>query len=217
MDIAVYGRAQEQKPGPTGTIVEATALAALIAKTNPGLTRLWDVFEEAKKDYLQSAGDESFETQQAAKFLRDTAENTLDHIGRAAIRIDPRIEAELTQTFETAQRIVMQLSGGKKRKFDRVREDQVKRTRRESTRTSHNLFRRPMASGDWREGHVSAYSRSSGSCPATLGSCRLEKPEYIDRARSRRNAGREKIPMKGRGHSGIPFGYSREVDSWCPG
>lgn len=225
-NIAVQGRARRQESKQIEAIVEATALTALVAKTNPGLIRLWGVFEQAKKDYIRSAEDENGQTHQAAKFLRDTAENTLDHIGRAAGHVDPRIEAELRQTFETAQQIVVQLSGGRKRKFDRVHDEQVKRTKRESPRQrptqsdqsrSKHYLSRPLAQlEDRSKQRLHSSSKGIGYRSTTSGSYPFEERRHVDRFRSKQDPKREKIAMKGRGHSGIPFGYSREVDSWCP-
>lgn len=225
-NIAVQGRARRQESKQTEAIVEATALTALVAKTNPGLIRLWGVFEQAKKDYIRSAGNENCQTHQAAKFLRDTAENTLDHIGRAAGYVDPRIEAELRQTFETAQQIVVQLSGGRKRKFDRVHDEQMKRTKREPpkqrptqsghSRSNHYLSRPLTQLEDRSKERSHSYSKGIGSRPTTSDSYTFEGRRHVDQVRSKQDPKREKIAMKGRGHSGIPFGYSREVDSWCP-
>lgn len=90
----------------------------------PQVARLLQVYERAKADYFAVSGVEGHETIEAAKFLRDTAENTLQYLSDKVI--DPNALTELQSTFNMAKATVVSLSGGKKRKFDTVEMDSLR-------------------------------------------------------------------------------------------
>lgn len=82
------------------------------------VTRLWQVYEQAKADFYAVPNRDGQELTDAAKFLRDTAENALQYL--ADKDVDPGAMAELQSTFNMAKATVVSLTGGRKRKFDIV-------------------------------------------------------------------------------------------------
>lgn len=94
----------------------------------PRLAQLWAVFEGARDEHLSMGSKDDQETMRAAKFLRDTTENILIYLENK--NADRKMLTELESTFNMAQASVVSLSGGKKRKFDRVGMDKVKGTPR---------------------------------------------------------------------------------------
>lgn len=94
------------------------------------MKRLFDMYRDAKTDFY-AAAPKSLERTKAAKFLRDTTENCLNHIAlyqRSANDQDakpgtsvPRdgvTFGELKTTLKKATEIAEKGSGGKKRRFD---------------------------------------------------------------------------------------------------
>ena len=90
------------------------------------LSQLWNVYETAKEEYLAVANLGNERTTKAAKFLRDTAENTLHHLQNK--NVDDIMLAELEATYKMAKTVVVSLTGGKKRKFDAVEMEGVRGT-----------------------------------------------------------------------------------------
>lgn len=90
------------------------------------LAQLWSVYETAKEEYLAVANQGNERTIKAAKFLRDTAENTLHHLQNK--NVDDIMLAELKGNYEMAKTVVVSLTGGKKRKFDAVEMEGVRGT-----------------------------------------------------------------------------------------
>lgn len=82
------------------------------------LAQLWSVYGTAKEEYLAVANQGNERTIKSAKFLRDTAENTLHHLQNK--NVDDIMLAELKANYEMAKTVVVSLTGGKKRKFDAV-------------------------------------------------------------------------------------------------
>ncbi|KIW11794.1 hypothetical protein PV08_09066 [Exophiala spinifera] len=82
------------------------------------VTRLWQVYEQAKADFNAVPNREGQEIIDAAKFLRDTAENAIQYL--ADKDVDPEAMAELQSTCNMAKANVVSLTGGRKRKFDVV-------------------------------------------------------------------------------------------------
>jgi hypothetical protein len=159
----------------------------------PRLTNLWNVYQRAKADYLVVANHQNHTTATAARFLRDTAENILSYLENKTT--DPVMMEELNATYRMAKEAAVSLTGGKKRKFD------VGEAERE------------MGA---RRGH--------GSLPDRLGHGGSQRYGGIRRSRSPARysggyggpAGYPAAETQSRGPSGIPFGYSRPVDSYHP-
>lgn len=85
--------------------------------TDPKLKRLFDVYEQAKTEYLAVVElNDDRKTVAAARFLRDTAENALSILKEKDI--DPDVLRSLQETYDKAKEAAVELSGGKKRKFD---------------------------------------------------------------------------------------------------
>jgi hypothetical protein len=227
----------------------------------PKLARLWEVYDRARAEYLAVADTNDVEELTAAKFLRDTGENTILYLTNK--NVDAIMMAELEATYNMAKARVVSLTGGKKRKFDKVAMDEVKgvprapnnnnpqggKKRRQrgyyysssttaatttTTTTQHDGAKssdRSSAYGGMAYTYgpsspntaSSAYTRyplPSSSSPRRhgRGTSHSPPPQNPPRGANNKNQGRELIPMRGRGHSGIPYGYSRrDVDSYHPG
>ena len=154
---------------------------------DPKLKRLWSVYEGARSDYLAVKDDHHHTKLTGAKFLRDTAENTLEYLRDKDV--DPLMLTELEGTFRMAKSIVVDLSGGKKRKFDR-------------TEVSNTREARPRPS----------------SAPIRTHYGHLDRNDlFFARNDTRTQESRYRGKSGGRGHSGIPYGYgARDVDSYHP-
>jgi hypothetical protein len=159
----------------------------------PRLTNLWNVYQRAKADYLVVANHQNHTTATAARFLRDTAENILSYLENKTT--DPIMMEELNATYRMAKEAAVSLTGGKKRKFDVGEAGQEMGARR---------------------GH--------GSLPDRLGHGGSQRYGGMRRSRSPARysggygdpAGYPAAETQSRGPSGIPFGYSRPVDSYHP-
>ncbi|KPI35119.1 uncharacterized protein AB675_1355 [Cyphellophora attinorum] len=82
----------------------------------PQRQRLLDAYEEACNEYIAVANARNGSTLQAAKYLRDTAENLVMFIDD--LEVDPKKREDILLMFETAKLAVQELTGGKIRKFD---------------------------------------------------------------------------------------------------
>ncbi|KAK5103711.1 hypothetical protein LTS08_003129 [Lithohypha guttulata] len=212
---------QEQKPA---------IFAILAAQVGDAALRLWTVYEKAKEDFFAISDSNSFDKQAAAKFLRDTAENTLEYLADK----DPgqQLLDELKMTLAVAKHTAMTLHGGKKRKFDEplasrdtYRGNPARVTRRErlhEIRANDKLADRvqPRAKNDrfdLFDGHARALEHRQRPRSRERMSDRRQffAPEISPK--DMRTSKRRQNQYPGRGHSGIPFGYTRPVDSYCPG
>jgi len=160
----------------------------------PKLARLWSVYEKARADYLTVADNNDHTTAAAARFLRDTAENTILYLKDK--NTDPIMMAELHATCNMAKQTAVSLTGGKKRKFDRSGMDHVR-----------GIPRGPSGAGG-RWGHVTENRGYPGED---------RRREYVDQRRRSQDTeqGRKGGPKR-RGHSDVPYGYARPVDSYQP-
>ncbi|KAL4951847.1 hypothetical protein BDW69DRAFT_186020 [Aspergillus filifer] len=81
------------------------------------VTRLLEVYQQAKNDYLTTKERDNFDSLDAVRFLRDSAENALRYL-RANGQQDHPWVPDLEQTFNIARDKTAQLLGGRKRHFD---------------------------------------------------------------------------------------------------
>ncbi|KAL2406462.1 hypothetical protein ABEF93_006652 [Exophiala dermatitidis] len=90
------------------------------------LERLWDLYSSAKQEFVNLSNNNCPPDNliPAAKFLRDTAENTLQYV--EGKYIDTGRMDDLEATFNMAKVTVVSLTGGKKRKFDHVSKEETK-------------------------------------------------------------------------------------------
>lgn len=206
-------------------------LATLASAAGPAVARLWTVYDQAKEEFF-SSDQNSTKKQATARFLRDTAENTLQYLQDKAV--DPQLLGDIETTLNVAQRATNVLHGGRKRKFDEQAPNKP---------TERNLPVRTTGNGpqDWehggrlRDGNHGTFEQLprgefAGHARALGQHQRWTQP--TDMSQGRRNAVRELFPedqgpkrkrknqqsrsQPGRGHSKIPFGYSRPVDSYHP-
>lgn len=211
---------------------KSVSLATLARDVDPAAARLWNIFEQAKQDFFAATEQNSTKKRTTAKFLRDTAENTLQYLQDKSV--DHQLLEELETTLSDAKKTVMTFYGGKRRKFDQpespkpVERTMTARPTQNDQREAELGYRtRDRDSRDFEEstkaefaGHkrALAYHRSSTPPGSVTHSRRNEARElFPDEQRSKR---RRKNPQPqsqpGRGHSDIPFGYSRRVDSYHP-
>lgn len=212
---------EEQKPA---------IFAALAAKVDSLALRLWTIYERAKDEFDAIGEPNSIEKQDAAKFLRDTAENTLHYLSDKSP--NHRLVDDLEMTLAVAKHTAMTLHGGKKRKFDdpvpfrdrsrllirpssqfdTVNTDQgsERHERHARARTSERRYQ-----GDLFNGHDRVSRWRDRSDDEEFAS---HKPSFVAPELSPRSvdAPKRKKQQPGRGHSGIPYGYSRPVDSYHP-
>ncbi|KAI1615085.1 hypothetical protein EDD37DRAFT_609036 [Exophiala viscosa] len=207
----------------------------------PMLKRLWEVYENAKSDYFARSDSKSDDLIGAAKFLRDTAENTQQYLTDKPI--DPNMLAELQSTYDMAKATVVSLSGGKKRKFDDVDKELSKDAPRAPANSNQSQRRRaqsgqyPSRSSDSGYG-AGAPSLRDNNADIDRGHDRIQyrtlrrrsssPREYPDRSpgslrdrdRDREEPGHRGAygSKRGSGHRARPYGYrrDREVDSYRP-
>lgn len=191
-------------------------------------------------EYIQAVGTDSGDMMKQARFLRDTAENTLDYVRRNRVLVDPRSHELLQEWCNAAAQVVTNMAG-KKRTFDESADapKQVKHAiwspdglteETSAPRSSkHSRYSEQVRRDVTFEGDGEHYTHGNNthnafkirgfasrhSCPRRIH----PRDREVDRSSSpllSRPSARPKVPMRGRGHSGIPFGYSRDVDSWAP-
>lgn len=95
--------------------------------------RLLDVYFEAKKDFYNLKDADYLDKAQAARFLRDTAENTLNCF-RAHGLMSHRMVPELKRMFQHAKDKATEFLGGKKRRFEIEESQWVPAKRRHDSR-----------------------------------------------------------------------------------
>lgn len=200
--------------------------ATLAAQVGGPMVRLWTVYDKAKKDFFAVTDPNSLRKQETAKFLRDTAENLLHHLQGKAV--DQRLLDELSTTFDVAKHTAMTLHGGKKRKFDEpiaaalpgreprpdpidtarsnARPDKRPRTM-EHTAQRHDFPRHIQAQALFSYGRDAVYTQRA-----------RDRRQFFAPEVSPQNARapRQRKKSQGRGHSGVPYGYTRQVDSYYP-
>ncbi|KAL4801113.1 major facilitator superfamily domain-containing protein [Aspergillus venezuelensis] len=81
------------------------------------VTRLLEVYQQAKNDYLTTKERDNFDSLDAVRFLRDSAENALRYLRANGPQDHPWVP-DLEQTFNIARDKTAQLLGGRKRHFD---------------------------------------------------------------------------------------------------
>ncbi|KAL1886661.1 hypothetical protein Plec18167_000594 [Paecilomyces lecythidis] len=86
-------------------------------KVDEGIVRMLDTYIKAKEDYHATSGASRFEKLDAVKFLRDTAENTLNYLQVHGLA-DHAFVPELQRSFEMAKDVATSLSNGRKRRFE---------------------------------------------------------------------------------------------------
>lgn len=209
------------------------------ARNQAGLKRLVKTYEYAVEEYraVELLRDDT--TLQAAKYLRDTAENAIQYLQETDI--DRGKLSEIENMYESAKKVVQSLTG-KVRKFDEGYRPQQQQQQGED---DHGEFRAPRGP---RGGRLRSYeheSRHAARSSFAYEGRRAASPdpyarqaEYTDRrrrsmspggheARHHSRRGRETeegIQIKGKSqhgkhHSGVPFGYrmDRVVDRYEPG
>jgi len=202
--------------------------AALAAQVGGHMVRLWTVYDKAKKDFFAVTDPSSLRKQETAKFLRDTAENVLHHIRDKTV--DQRLIDELNTTFDLAKHTAMTLHGGKKRKFDQppaaalpTREpwpdsiDIVRANARPDgrPRTTERAAQRRGFPGHTQAQALLSYSQEDVDAQTSRDQRQFFAPEVSPRT-DRAPKQRKKHQGRGRGHSGVPYGYTRQVDSYYP-
>jgi hypothetical protein len=81
------------------------------------VARILAIYVKAKDEYYNLDDSQPVQKLQAARFLRDTAENTLNYL-HACHCSEHSMIPELAENFEIAKEKATQLSGGRKRRFE---------------------------------------------------------------------------------------------------
>jgi hypothetical protein len=97
------------------------------------IRRILDVYFEAKKDFYDLKDADYLGKVQAARFLRDTAENALNCF-RSRGLMSHRMVPELERMFQFAKDKATEFLGGKKRRFEIKEDPRTAAKRRHHTR-----------------------------------------------------------------------------------
>lgn len=178
------------------------------------IARLTSIYEKAKSDFEAVPAGDTIAKLEAARFLRDTAENTVMYFRDPTKSGDgmatgsshmKELMADLEATCKMAQASVVSLSGGRKRKFDKH---------------DYEVFPRSLPGNGHGSNPGRRGSRGRGiSGPSTRG-YGAKKPQD-----TKREVGRGvEVPSPHSGNSREHhasaqrgFGYARPVDSYQPG
>jgi hypothetical protein len=189
-----YGDKGQYDPGAT---------AAVVSKDENGekIARLTSIYGKAKADFEAVAARDTVRKLNAARFLRDTAENTMMYFRdptktRSSQVTDTHMKeliADLEATCKMAQASVVTLSGGRKRKFDRHDYEVLPRSVRGSEyrgKPPRGGSSRGRSARRWQDVKRDARRRS-------------RSPQYADSSRDYPGAKRTS-------------GYPRSIDSYHP-
>lgn len=187
------------------------------ARNQAGLKRLIKAYESAVEEYLDVELYRNDQTLQAAKYLRDTAENAIQYLKETDI--DRAKLSEIENMYESAKKVVQSLTG-KIRKFD-----EGYRSQEQQGEGYQEELRAPRGP---RGGRPRSYEHESRR--GAYADPYARQTESADRRRRSMSPGRRgseaeggmRIKGKsqhGKGHSGVPFGYreDRVVDRYEPG
>ncbi|KAL9108432.1 MAG: hypothetical protein Q9227_006766 [Pyrenula ochraceoflavens] len=89
------------------------------------LARLLNLCYTAKFEYLRTPEDELVSKKKKVKFLRDTAENTLQYIDEMRIEIDIETLQDIRKMRNEASSCAISLNHGRKRKFDNSKSGEI--------------------------------------------------------------------------------------------
>lgn len=151
----------------------------------PHVGRLWSLYEKARADFQAVVPErDSQATADSARFLRDTAENTIQYLKTQ--KFDPILMAELHAVYDLAKATAVSATGGRKRKFDIAGCDKVKEESRGNYHASSISQRQEL------------YSPYPGS--------QYPGPSQNERYSNHGRMGTGRAQRVGRGPSGIPYG-----------
>lgn len=197
-------------------------------ESNSKIARLISVYAKAKSDYEAIPVSEAVSRLAAARFLRDTAENTImyfrdptkSHEGRVLANILHKDEllADLESTCKMAQASVVYLSGGRKRKFDKhayetlprsAKRQEVKASRRQRSPSRGRERRSRSPIKQRHESEIDTRHRDLRNSSIIESPPPPPPPPPPPKRPSCKRTSRDG-PKR-------PFGYSRHVDSYHPG
>lgn len=183
--------AGSQRRQSTVTLISDKSLcfAKKIPDMEPQVARLWSLYEKARADFQAVVPNkDSSATADSARFLRDTAENTIQYLKTKDF--DPVMMAELQAVYDLAKATAVSATGGKKRKFDVADIDKVNEDPRRATSMPPRQDRYSPYTGGYHS--VSRNDRYPRTDPG-----RVHK-------------------VQGRGPSGIPYGCTTKQTSSFP-
>lgn len=180
--------------------------------------RLISVYEKAKSDFNTVPARDSMAKLDAARFLRDTAENTVMYFrdtrksgqgGASSSSEMKELIVDLEATCKMAQASVVTLSGGRKRKFDK--HDYQVPPRGSRGRNTYRGYSNHRGSanggGEGRNIQVSRRATKRWKASEDVPRPNVEPfPQRPDNSRGRYSSGPQRA-----------FGYTRAVDSYQPG
>ncbi|KAF7592920.1 hypothetical protein BBP40_012241 [Aspergillus hancockii] len=88
-----------------------------VQQVSDRVTRLLDIYRHAKDEYYTALQTDGYVSLEAARFLRDTAENALRYLHANGLS-DHTAVPDLEQVFTISRDKATQLTGGRKRHFD---------------------------------------------------------------------------------------------------
>ena len=160
----------------------------------PNLSRLWLLYEKARADFQAVVPDRDAQaTAESARFLRDTAENTIQYL--KSKDFDPVMMAELRAVYDLAKATAVSASGGKKRKFDLAAADKSREEHGGSCR-AYSIPQRPERYSPYPSIHYPGRARN-------------------DRYRTHDRVAGDRPQKIGRGPSGIPYGCAAPNPLQC--
>jgi hypothetical protein len=155
----------------------------------PQVARLWSLYEKARADFQAVIPNkDSQATAESARFLRDTAENTIQYL--KSKYFDPVLMAELRAVYDLSKATAVSATGGKKRKFDIAGANTAQAQPRGSYRASNAPERQER------------YSPYPGS--------HYPSPNRSDLHKNYGRMAEDRAPRTARGPSGIPYGCTAQ-------
>ena len=181
----VLASSQRRQSSTTLISDKSLNIARKTPEMEPHVASLWSLYEKARAEYQAVVPNKDIQaTADSARFLRDTAENTIQYLKTKDF--DPVIMAELQAVYDLAKATAVSATGGKKRKFDIARVDTIK----EDPRGPRHAPSMPP-----RQERYSPYPNRHHSIPSN------DRINDYGRMDARRGP-----KTQGRGPSGIPYG-----------
>ena len=211
----------------------------------PKLANLWGVYKRAKREYFAVASDNTPETSSAARFLRDTCENIISYLENKTCDSGMKAELEQTYKQAKSKATFMSHGRPRpfdKGEASRIRgiprgprRDFPKKSRYSWERDYGREYRE-----DFSRSHYGGRSQRSASMrrsrspathahpPTPSGQTHMNSLGFLGHhpvGFAPGTGGPYSLPMMqaghpetqpGRGSSGVPYGYSRPVDSYHP-
>lgn len=186
----VPGHSQRRQSTTTqATSVKSPNYARRTPEMEPQVARLWSLYEQARAHFQAVVPNkDSHATAESARFLRDTAENTIQYLKTKDF--DPVMMAEVRAVYDLAKATAVSATGGKRRKFDIAGASTAQEQPRGSYRAP-NMPKRQERYSPYGGGHYPSPSRG-------------------DRYKGHGRLAEAPVQRAARGPSGIPYGCTSQ-------